>query len=143
VHGVPCFPRSLQRDTYSCGARAVYTVFQHFQRALPYSEVVSRLKTDCDGTNVKPMLNLLREQGFSAGRYTRMSFEQLLRALARQSVLILDVDGGHFLVCHGVDLLAERVYVSDPSIWRTWGRTLSLARFKRRWDGSGVVVRLR
>ena len=140
--GVRVFPRSLQRDSFSCGTRSVFVVLQYFNRQLPYEEVFLKLKTDHNGTNVKPILNLFRKLGLKTGRRSHMTFKQLRKVLKYGGVAILDVDGDHFIVCHGVDLKEKRVYVADPAITRTFGSSISIKKLKKRWDRSGIVVGL-
>ena len=46
--GTRDFRRSLQLDNFSCGARSVYAVLQHFDAAMPYAQVIRKLKTHPD-----------------------------------------------------------------------------------------------
>ncbi len=46
------FPRSIQLDTYSCGAHAVYAILKFFRIRCSYANIKKQLHTDEDGTDV-------------------------------------------------------------------------------------------
>jgi ABC-type bacteriocin/lantibiotic exporter with double-glycine peptidase domain len=120
--GATHFRRSLQLDFYSCGARSVFAVLRHFDRALPYPAVKKRLGTSWShGTSVLPMVKLMRARGLRVGHRPLMSWRELIRALKRNAAVLVHLDGDHLAVVHGAD--AQRVYLADPALTRCLWRS--------------------
>ena len=137
VLGHPEFDRHVQPDFYTCGARSTYMVMKHFGSRRSYERVERDLRTDTDGTAESHVIRVLRASGLRAGRRRGMRMADLERLLARGGLLIASVDdGGHYLVVHG--LTPENVRLADPLVFSL--RRVSRARFRKRWDGSGVAV---
>jgi ABC-type bacteriocin/lantibiotic exporter with double-glycine peptidase domain len=137
VVGHPELERDVQLDFYSCGARSTYMALRHFGSRRGYAGVERDLQTTTDGTYETHVIRVLRESGLRAGRRRGMKMADLERLLARGGVLIAAVDdGGHYMVVHGLD--RQSVRVADPSILSL--RRVSRARFRARWDGSGVAA---
>jgi ABC-type bacteriocin/lantibiotic exporter with double-glycine peptidase domain len=137
VVGHPEFARVVQPDWFTCGARSTFMVMKHFGSRRGYERVERDLQTTTDGTYETHVIRVLRESGLRAGRRRGMKMADLERLLARGGVLIADVDdGGHYMVVHGLD--RQSVRVADPSFLSL--RRVSRARFRKRWDGSGVAV---
>jgi ABC-type bacteriocin/lantibiotic exporter with double-glycine peptidase domain len=138
VIGTTNFKRSLQRDSYSCGARSVFMILQHFGSTLKYSEVKEALGTDEEGTKVKAMIKCLRAHGLRVGHRPDMSFKKLQKALANNAIVLVHLDGDHFGVVHGMS--ERRVYLADPSIARCVNGSIYTRGFKKRWTDWGLVV---
>ena len=116
------FPRSLQRDCYSCGARSCYMVSEFFGLDLPYSKVKRLVETDHDGTRVKPMIRFFRSRGLKVAERRTTKMRDLEHALEHGGVVLVHVDGDHFAVVHAMS--AKWVWLADPSIFRQLGRRI-------------------
>jgi ABC-type bacteriocin/lantibiotic exporter with double-glycine peptidase domain len=138
VDGVVAFPRSRQRDGYSCGSRSVYAVIRHFGRAGDHASVAAALGTTEEGTAATPMIAYLRRRGLRAGRHPRLRLAGLRRAFAAGKVAIVDFGGVHWAVAHAMD--DDHVWVADPSAYGTPGTRMTRAEFRRRWTGMCILV---
>jgi len=49
---LPNFPRSIQLDYYSCGAKSVYSILKYFGKIVSPELVERQLKTDWEGTSM-------------------------------------------------------------------------------------------
>ncbi|HWU86310.1 MAG TPA: cysteine peptidase family C39 domain-containing protein [Kofleriaceae bacterium] len=137
VVGSRTFPRKLQRDGWSCGSRSTQAIALHFDRDVRHREVMERVGTTKDGTATTPIVRYLRKLGLRAGYHRRMSFRQLVQALARGAVVLVDLEGIHWGVVHAAS--DDHVWLADPSIEQL-GRRITKARFRSRWTGLGVIV---
>ena len=138
--GTGLFPRSLQKDDYSCGARAVYMIAKYFRLPHRYKEVKKAVGTTEDsGTSVKPMIRFFREHQLKTNHQPQMRFRDLRRALKNGAVVLVYLDGDHYGVVHAVT--SEFVYLADPSLVRQLGRRTSKRVFKKRWKNWGITVR--
>jgi ABC-type bacteriocin/lantibiotic exporter with double-glycine peptidase domain len=134
------FRRSLQTDDYSCGARAVFMISNHFGLGVSYQKVKTAVRTTAgDGTPVVPMIRFLRERGLKVNHCPSMNVRSLRRALQRDAVVLVHLDGDHFGVVHAMSL--EYVYLADPSIFRQRGPRISKVAFAGRWSRWGITVR--
>lgn len=137
--GTKDFPRSLQLDNYSCGARSVYSILNHFGRNQTYSWVKEKTQLTSDGCNVADLVAALRGGGLRVGyRGGYMSFKELVKIFKKGGVALIHVDGDHFIVAHGYD--GKRVWVADPSFFRCPTASLPSRKFRRRWCNWGLAV---
>lgn len=133
------FPREIQLTNYTCGPCSAFAITSFFGVDVGYREVKRALKTDADGTSGTDIVRFLRSCGLRVSPRNRMTWRELSAALYGGGIALVDLDGDHCGVVHGMD--DEDVYLMDPSPVRTPGRRLSIAAFKKRWDRSGAVVR--
>jgi ABC-type bacteriocin/lantibiotic exporter with double-glycine peptidase domain len=137
--GIKTFPLSLQRDTYSCGSRAVYSVLFHFGIHRPHRLVKSQLATNpTSGTAVRQMIRVLRGCGLKVGYRPYLSWRELAQSLRKGAVALVHLDGDHFAVAHGLD--STHVHLADPSIIRCAGRRQTRQRFLARWSRWGLLI---
>jgi len=140
VLGTADFKRSYQLDDYSCGAHSAYMIARHFGIWwVPYTKVKRQLKTNEDGTTLRPILQFFRKHKLKTNYRPNMYFKDLKGALARDAVVMVHVDGDHLAVVHG--MTDSHVYLADPSIVRTFGRRVTKETFLRRWSRWGITVR--
>ena len=137
VIGTRRFPRRLQWDSFSCGSRSTWAIAHHFGRELSHDEVMDGVGTTTEGTAATPIVKFLRTQGLRAGYHRRMSNRQLVRALDRGGVVLVDLNGTHWSVVHAVS--AAHVWLANPSTSQL-GRRVPKATFRSQWTGLGVVV---
>ena len=132
------FPRYLQMDQYSCGARSVYAICRHWGVSKSYGDVKEELGCTEDGVNVQPMVQFLRAQGFRVGYRPTMYMKDLKKTFEKGGVALIHVDGDHFVVVHGMS--NKYIAIADPSFYRCPTRTISKKKFRRRWGYWGLAV---
>lgn len=138
VSGTVVFPREIQLDDYSCGARSVYAISRHFKMRVSYREVKRVVGTTEEGTEEAPIVAFFRSHGLRVGVRPRLRLEELRRVLEARAVVLISLDGDHYGVVHAMsDAL---VWVADPSVLRQQLPFLTKARFKKRWGREGVIV---
>lgn len=131
------FPRRIQWDGYSCGARCVRMVTTHFGVKVSYDDIVDGIGMTEDGSSATPITKYLRSCGLSAGYHREMSIEQMQRALIRGSVVIVDMDNAHWCVVHAMS--QTWVWVANPSL-RQLVRQTHHETFANHWTGLGIIV---
>lgn len=140
--GTKDFPRCIQYDDYSCGARCVYAIAKQFvpqHRNTRYRRIYQLCEIDKEqGTSTGPLMKAVRSLGLRAPNRTAMRARDLTKALRKQAAVIAWCDGDHLLVVHGID--DKWVYLSDPSPVRTPGRKQRRATFFNRWMRWGIAV---
>jgi ABC-type bacteriocin/lantibiotic exporter with double-glycine peptidase domain len=142
MRGIPTkkFKRSIQMDSYSCGAHATLMALRHFkQTGLTIKDVKYMTQTDKQGTGEEPIISCLRSRGLTAFKLRRLTIPRMRALLGRGHILITEVDGDHYCVVHGID--DEYVYLADPAVLRSASRQTPLREFAARKDGSGIAVR--
>ncbi len=131
-----------QHTDYSCGAAALATIldYAYGQHQTERQVILGMLRVSNPG--------VVRERGFSMLDMARyLSHEglhgagyrvpmQRLTALRIPAIALLDIHGyQHFVVLKGV--VGGRAYLADPALGN---RSVSLARFKKDWDGVLFLV---
>jgi ABC-type bacteriocin/lantibiotic exporter with double-glycine peptidase domain len=142
MRGIPPkkFKRSIQMDSYSCGAHATLMALHHFKQTdLTITDVKYMTQTDKQGTAEEPIISCLRSRGLTAFKLRRLTIPRMRVLLGRGHILITEVDGDHYCVVHGID--DEFVYLADPATLRVVARQAPLREFAARKDGSGIAVR--
>ena len=61
---LPNFPRSIQLDYHSCGAKAAYSILLYDKKKCIYKSVEGDLKTDADGTSVMEIRRVFKNLTF-------------------------------------------------------------------------------
>lgn len=135
--GTTDFPRLPQLDTWSCGLRCVQALCMHHGIDVSEDDIVDRLGTTRDGTSLTPIVRFLRDHGLRAGCHRAMSLRQLLRALERGAVVVVDFDGTHWAIATAAS--ARYIWVSDSSL-RYVRRRITKQLFMSRWTRLGVIV---
>ena len=138
---LPNFPRSIQLDGYSCGAKSVYTVLKYFGKRCTSRSVERQLKTDEDGTWNKDVYRVLKEHGLHHKLHTQPTLWDLYRAIKRGSPVIVALyENTHFSVVYGFD--DKHIFVMDPLIESVADLFCAVpkSKFREIWDRWGVVV---
>ena len=140
-------PLISQSSPWTCGPAALMAVLVYFGVFDETESVLERElgATPEEGTAVTSLVAVARRYGLDADARTDLTLEDLDRALARGTVVIVALqawadapvtdwrsrwEDGHYVVVVGVT--AERVYVMDPSV-RTGYAYLPRAQFLDRW----------
>ena len=137
VVGTLDFPRHIQWDGYSCGARCTSAIAEHYGLDVSYDDIKTEVNLDEDGTAMTPIMKFFRRRGLSAGRHRKMSWKQFVSALQREAVVLVDLDGTHWSVAYAAS--SSHVWVSNP-VLRQFQRKITRACFNKRWTRLGVVI---
>lgn len=138
IVGVAAFPRTRQRDGFSCGPRSVLAVARHFGYDLDHDEVAEAVGTTEEGTAATPMIAYLRSLGLRSGHHSALRLASLEAALAAGKIAIVDLGGTHWSVAHAMN--SSHVWMADPSSFSTFGGRTSRAKFRSRWSGYTILV---
>jgi len=141
--GFADFPRKFQFTSYTCGPCCVYAITSFFGVDVSYREVYEKLKTDSDGTAEAPVIRFLRSHGMRVGRRPKMSWRDLVKAIATDNVVMVGLDGDHYGVVYAIDEKEDTVYLSDPSWKSQLFRESSISQFEKRWNNEGLIIRPR
>lgn len=140
MYGYRKFPRSLQRDEYSCGARSAYMILKHFEIPVTYPELKKKLGTNADdGTASTSLRDTLRAYGLRVPVPVARTKKDLRHCLKNGGVALASVDGDHYAVIHAMKKDGS-VYIADPSLVRSFRRKHSPKKFSERWDAWAIVV---
>lgn len=107
--------RSCQLDRYSCGAQCVAMILSVFGKAETIGRIVGTLDVGEKGVGPTRIREFLERHGLKTRRKNRATLEDIKRAIAKGSpVLLCSKDGGHWIVAFG--FTKNAVCVADPSI---------------------------
>ena len=141
---LPDFPRSIQLDGYSCGAKSVYTILKYFGKRCTPQGVERALHTDEYGTAVWDIKRVLKKLGLKSRTLRKPGLRDLKAAIvAGCPVLITTWQAEHYSVVYGYS--DSKIFIANPSIDVSGVGRLSCAvpkaEFRRAWDRYGIVVK--
>ncbi len=131
--------RSVQLDSFSCGAQCVYMILNYFQKDKTLNEIKESLNTnESDGTDTKQILNYLVDNGLDVHINEKGAISSIQAAIGNgYPVLITVDDGDHWAVVYGYS--NDGIFVLDSSRSRflnQWG----YGEFIKRWDENWIAV---
>jgi ABC-type bacteriocin/lantibiotic exporter with double-glycine peptidase domain len=131
--------RSVQLDSYSCGAQCVYMILNFFNKDKTLNEIKESLNTtETDGTDTKLILNYLVKNGLDVQINGKGAISSIQAAIGNgYPVLITVDDGDHWAVVYGYS--NDGIFVLDSSRSRflnQWG----YGEFIKRWDENWIAV---
>lgn len=130
--------RSLQLDSFSCGAQSAYMNLRYYGRGRSPVAVGRALGTNEDGTATGPIRDLFRGRGLTPVINGRARLRHLIAAIdVGAPALVSLADGGHWGVVYGYS--TEKIYLADPSMKRL-RVGVSRRAFLDRWDHWAMVV---
>jgi predicted double-glycine peptidase len=138
---LPNFPRSVQLDGYSCGAKSTYMVLRYFGGRCTATSVEAELRTDEDGTSSTDIKRVLRKHGLKVHVNSDMGLRDLKSAINAGSPLLVSLyDGWHYSVVFGYS--PGHVFVMNPSLGSMGSVkcAVRMVEWRRMFDGWGVVV---
>jgi ABC-type bacteriocin/lantibiotic exporter with double-glycine peptidase domain len=141
---LPDFPRSIQLDDYSCGAKVVYCILQYYDKQCTLDSVERLLKTDEDGTSVSDIKRVLNRYGLVCRTLRKPGLRDLKAAIDDDCpVLVSLYDGSHYAVIYGYS--SSHIFVSNPSLNVLTGYgsircAIPNAEFRKVWDKWAVVL---
>jgi ABC-type bacteriocin/lantibiotic exporter with double-glycine peptidase domain len=139
---LPNFPRCLQLDAWTCGARSVFSILRFMGRHCTVNSVEWELRTDFSGTDVTDMKRVLAKHGLKFIEKKRCRMTDLSRAIDDESpVLISTHDSWHYSVVFGYS--KGHIFVMNPAIigecGSLWCR-VPKKEFSRVFDRWGLIV---
>ncbi len=138
---LPNFPRSIQLDGYTCGAKSTYMVLRYFGKRCTPASVEAELGTTYAGTPRTTIKRVLRKHGFRIRVNTDMSLRDLKAAVAAGCPVIVRLyDGWHYSVVYGYS--DKHVFVMNPSLGEmgSVGCAIRFAEWRSMFDRWGLVV---
>jgi ABC-type bacteriocin/lantibiotic exporter with double-glycine peptidase domain len=131
--------RSVQLDSYSCGAQSVYMILNYYNKDKTLNEIKESLNTnETDGTDTKQLLNYLISNGLDVKINGKCAISSIQAAIGSgYPVLITVDDGDHWAVVYGYS--NDGIFVLDSSRNRflnQWG----YGEFIKRWDDNWIAV---
>jgi ABC-type bacteriocin/lantibiotic exporter with double-glycine peptidase domain len=112
---LPDFPRSIQLDGYSCGAKSTYMILKYFGKRCCPATVERWLGTTADGTSSTDIKRVLRKHGLKVAVHTYMNLRDLKSAIdSGCPVLVSLYDGWHYSIVYGYS--PGYVFVMNPSL---------------------------
>ncbi len=142
-------PDNRQSYNFDCGANATQTVLAYYGIDTNEGELMKRLKTTREGTNVSEIIRVLKEEGLDV-RAGRMSLEQLKEAIDNEWPVILPLQAwadnpksvdwktnfkdGHYVTAVGYD--EGKMYFEDPATFEKV--YLTEEEFLDRWHDEDV-----
>jgi len=139
---LPNFPRSIQLNEYSCGAKSVYCILQYFGIRCTPESVERLLRTDEDGTDVSDIKRVFKRYHLNC-----RTLRDLKTAIDDDCPILVSLyDSEHYAVVYGYS--SGHIFVMNPSLDFTEEGVGSLKcavrndQFRRIWDRWAVVVSL-
>ena len=133
---LPHFPRSIQLDYYSCGAKSTYMILKYYGKRCTSDSVEKQLGTDEDGTSPSDIKRVLRKYGLQTHTDTNMNLRDLKASInAGSPILVSLYDGWHYSVVYGYS--NKHVFVMNPSSLKC---AVGLSEWRRSWDRWGIIV---
>jgi predicted double-glycine peptidase len=130
---LPNFPRSIQLDYYSCGAKSTYMVLKYFGKRCTPGSVERELGTDEDGTSPTDIKRVLRKHGLKVHVNADMGLRDLRKAInAGSPVLVSLYDGWHYSVVYGYS--DKYIFVMNPSLGEMGSLKCAVRLAEWRWN---------
>jgi len=142
---LPNFPRSVQLDFYSCGAKSVFTILRFYRKHCTPRSVEKELHTDSDGTSVSDIKRVLKRHGLKYRTLKKPGLRDLKASIDDDCpVLVSLYDSEHYAVVYGYS--STHIWLMNSSVDFTEDGVGSLMcamrkdRFKRMWDKWAIIV---
>lgn len=135
------FPRSLQLDSYSCGAQCAFAVLKYYGKARSIRNVTLELGTTEDGTTSTQLKALFARRGLWPVVLRTPTVKALKNEIDRGHPLIVAVDKDHWAAIYGYG--NHCVFVADPAINRGGLCRHPMQLFRSRWNRWAMAIRPR
>jgi predicted double-glycine peptidase len=133
---LPNFPRSIQLDGYSCGAKSVYTILRFYNKHCTPLSVKRELHTTYEGTYIGDIKRVLKRHQLKCRKITNLK-----GAIDDgHPVLVSTHEHWHYSVVYGYS--KTHYFVMNPSLGEM-GNILCAIRwgeFRRVWDRWALEV---
>jgi ABC-type bacteriocin/lantibiotic exporter with double-glycine peptidase domain len=139
---LPNFPRTIQLDGWTCGARSVYSILRYFGKRCTVKSVERELRTDWEGTDVADIKKVFQNHHLKPVEKKNCHISDLRKAIDDgKPVLISTHDSWHYAVAYGYS--NTYIFVMNPAIigscGNLWCRVLK-KKFLAEFDGWGIAV---
>ncbi|MGA9405863.1 MAG: cysteine peptidase family C39 domain-containing protein [Bacteroidota bacterium] len=134
---LPNFPRSIQLEGYSCGAKSVYTILRYYSNRCTPLSVERELHTTYEGTSISNIKSVLKRHGL---KYRKI--KNLNSAIDKgRPVLISTHKWWHYSVLYGFSV--SHYFVMNPSLGEMGSLSCAVGvkKFKQVYDGWALEVR--
>jgi hypothetical protein len=112
---LPSFPRSIQLDYYSCGAKSVYCILRYYDRQCTPESVEKQLHTDEDGTNVSDIIRVFKRYHLNCRTLRKPGLRELKISINDgYPVLVSLYDSEHYAVVYGYS--SSHIFVMNSSV---------------------------
>ncbi len=139
---LPNFPRTLQLDGWTCGARSVYSVLRYFGKRCTVKSVENDLRTDFSGTDVSDIIRVFQKHHLKASERKHCRLYDLRNAIDDGNPVLVSVDdGSHYSVVFGYS--KSCFYVMNPAIIGSSGSLICRIvkrDFSDSFDHWGIIV---
>jgi hypothetical protein len=142
---LPNFPRSIQIDYYSCGAKSVYCILRYYDRQCTPGSVEKELHTDEDGTDVSDIKRVFRRYHLNCRTLRKPGLRELKTSINDgYPVLVSLYDSEHYAVVYGYSsthiwLMNSSVDIAEDGVG-SLGCAVRKVRFRNAWDRWAVVI---
>ena len=131
--------RSVQLDSYSCGAQCVYMILNYFNKDKTLNEIKESLNTtETNGTDTKQILNYLINNGLDVQIYEKATISSIQESISNGYPILITIDEcDHWVVVYGYS--DDGIFVLDSSrsmFLNQWG----YGEFIKRWDENWIAV---
>ena len=131
--------RTLQLDSYSCGARSAFMILNYFGKAKSIANVERKLKTTEEGTSTERIFALLEKRGLEVVEMERAKLKDIRDAIDHGAPVLVTLHGmTHMAVVYGYS--DGIIYVNDPDILASPLCGWNTQEFKSKWDRWCAVV---
>ena len=135
------FPRSLQLDSFSCGAQSVFSILKYFGKAKSCRNTQKELHTTQDGTDLDNIRKLFKKRGLITKRINMPTIAKIKKAINNGWPLLISLyDDAHYSVIYGYG--RNSIYMADPMALKSLCR-IPLKEFREDWDRWAMIVKLK
>ncbi len=136
------FPRTIQLDGWTCGARSVYSILRYFGKRCTVQSVEKDLRTDLSGTDVGDIKKVLQKHHLKPVEKKKCRLSDLRKAIDDGNPVLISLDDfSHYSVCFGYS--NSHVFVMNPAVLgasgNIWCRVLN-REFTDSFDHWGIIV---
>ena len=134
---LPNFPRSIQLDGYSCGAKSVYAILRYYNIRCTRLSVEKKLHTTYEGTSIGDIKRVLKGYGL---KYRKV--EKLKIAIDQGDPVLVSTHGHwHYSFVYGYS--SSHYFVMNPSLGEmgSFSCVIAKKKVKRMWDGWALEIR--
>ena len=131
------FPRSIQLDGYSCGAKSVYAILRYYSKRCYPLSVEQELHTTYEGTSISNIKRVIKRHGL---KYRKI--RNLKSAIDKGYPVLVSTHGHwHYSVVYGYS--KTHYFVMNPSLGEMGSLSCAVRKreFKRVRDGWALEIR--
>lgn len=132
------FPRKIQEDAYSCGAKSASMILAYYGIRISQKDVNRQIGLTEDGIDQYQLREFFAKHGLKATRINKPTVEKLKKKIDQGIPIIVELDGDHYAVVYGY--APGMVMVVDPAVSRSMKCAHSMKKFRSRWQRWALAV---